>query len=165
MIFTTWESHTFATSSKHEFCMKKYLKICNNCLLATSPIVLASGILLESLHGQAFLGFGNPFWTWLHILLSSFLTALVVWHVHLNWHMPTHWGHRFRKHRSSGLKATIISYILTIASGLFVTPQWICSGHLGIGGVHGKIGFAAAFCILLHITRYRRWYSMWSKHK
>ena len=51
-----------------------------------------------------------------------------------------------------------IFFMLTATTGLIATPQWLLHGHCGTGGVHGKIGFAAAFFIFLHIAKHWRWY-------
>ncbi|MGN0033586.1 MAG: DUF4405 domain-containing protein [Candidatus Limimorpha sp.] len=138
---------------------KKQLLVCNNSELMLSPVVLASGIVLECLHGSPFLGLGNAFWVWLHIAASSVLAALVVWHIYLNWRGVNHWRERFNKHRSKGFKAMFVFFMLAIVTGLVAIPLWLSHGHIGIGGVHGKIGFIAAFFVLLHIVRHRRWYS------
>lgn len=150
---------TFANILKTKTYMKKKcLKICNTSLLLFAPIVLASGILLEYLHGKSFCGIENALWTWLHIIVSSAMTSLVVWHLLLNWQGVNKWHSRFKTHQSAGLKFTTIIYVLTIGSGIIVFPLWLHSGHIGIGGLHGKIGFVSALCILLHILKHRRWY-------
>ena len=141
-------------------CMKKKnLRICNAILLLFAPVVLASGILLESLHGESFLGIGNTYWTWLHITASLIMTVLVVWHVQLNWQGVNTWYRRFKTHRSAGFRATAVFFFLTVVSGAIVLPLWLHCGHAGMGGLHGKIGFASAVCILLHIMKHRRWYA------
>lgn len=137
---------------------QKYLRICNTSLLLVAPAVLASGILQEYLHGRPFHGIGNTFLTWLHIIVSSVMTVLVVWHVFLNWQGVNKWYRRFKTHRSPGLKSTVITFLLTIVSGMTVVPLWLHDGHIGLGEWHGKIGFVSSFCIILHIIRHRRWY-------
>ena len=128
-------------------------------LLLLAPIVLASGIVQEYLHGRPLGGIDNTVWTGLHIAVSAMLTALVAWHVYLNWRGVSNWYRRFKAHRSPGIKITVIFYLLTVASGIIVVPLWLHCGHGGIGGLHGKIGFVSALCILLHIIRHRRWYT------
>lgn len=139
--------------------MKRQLKICNMGLLLLAPAVLASGTVLECVHCEPFCGVGNAWWTWLHVVLSFAMTAMVAWHVRLNWQGAGRWLRRFRAHRSPQLKATVVLYLLTSVTGALIVPLWLHSGHTGFGGLHGKIGFASAFCILLHIVRRRRWYS------
>lgn len=137
---------------------KKYLRICNEGLLYLSPVVLSTGILLEILHGKPFCGIGNAWWTWLHMVVSFSMAVVVIWHVWLNWPGVNGWYRRFRTHRSPGFKSTVVFYLLTVVSGVAVVPLWLHDGHIGIGGVHGKIGFAAAVCLLFHIVKRRRWY-------
>ena len=122
-------------------CMKKKsLLICNNSLLLLLPIDLASGILLECLHGKPFCGVNHATWVWLHIILSLALLLLVIWHIRLNWNHVGNWYQRYRKHHAKGFKLTIITFLFTIATGIVTAPIWIFHGHAGIGGVHGKIG-------------------------
>lgn len=138
---------------------KTYLRICNTGLLFLAPVVLASGIMLEVLHGQPFHGIPAAVWAWLHIVLCCLLTGAVLWHVRLNWQGVGNWCRRFRTHRSPGLKLTASFFLLTVCSGVAAVPLWLQHGHFGFIGWHGKIGFAAAFFILVHILRHRRWYT------
>lgn len=135
---------------------KKYLRICNTSLLLFSPTVLASGLLLEYLHGSPYRGIPNTLWTWLHIIVSAVMALLVAWHVLLHWPRVNQWYRRFSTHRPAGLKYTALSYLLTIVTGVIVVPFWLHDGHLGLGGLHGKIGFVAACCILRHVLFKRR---------
>lgn len=138
---------------------KKHLLICNKSLLLLMPIVVSSSILLESLHGNPFCGLDNVVWTWLHVVTSSILLVLVVWHIQLNWKNASEWYHRLKKHHSKGFKGMAISFLLTFFTGLISIPVWLSHGHAGIGGLHGKIGFICAFFMLGHIINHWKWYS------
>lgn len=137
---------------------KKHLLVCNKSLLLFTPLVIASGILLECLHGNAFCGLDNDVWTWLHVTTSSFLSVLVVWHIQLNWRETSGWYRRFKKHRSKEFKYLAIFFLFTSLTGLISIPVWLSHGHAGIGGLHGKIGFIAAVFVLGHIKRHWKWY-------
>lgn len=137
---------------------RKHLNICNTSLLLLAPIVLSSSILLEYLHGEHFCGIENTLWVCLHITISCLMTCLIVWHVWLNWQRVSKWYHRFMTHRSQGLKITFFLYLTTTISGIITVPLWLHCSHTGTGGIHGKIGFMSALCILLHIIKHRKWY-------
>lgn len=138
---------------------KTHLSICNKSLLLVLPIVVASGILLECLHGKPFCGIGCAAWTSLHAIAAILLLALIVWHVKLNWKNVGDWYNRFRQHHAKGFKCTIVVFLLTAATGLVCFPQWLIHGHTGIGGVHGKIGFVFAVLILWHIKQHWQWFA------
>ena len=138
---------------------KKHLLICNKSLLWVSPLALASGILLEHLHGASLHGIGNAVFTWLHIIASTLTTGLVMWHIWLNWHGVSLWYDRLRKHHSKGIKCTAMFFTLTVITGLIAVPLWLSHGHCGIGGLHGKLGYIAAFFTFLHIVKHWKWYS------
>lgn len=137
---------------------KKHLLVCNKGLLLFTPLVIASGILLECLHGNAFCGLDNAVWTWLHVTTSSLLFVLVVWHIQLNWKGIGGWLQHFKNHRSKGFKCLAVFFLLTSLTGLNSIPVWLSHGHAGIGGLHGKIGFIAAVFMLGHIKRHWKWY-------
>lgn len=138
---------------------KRQLLICNKSLLWVSPIVLASGIMLEHLHGAPFRGIGNAVFTWLHIIASTIMTGLVVWHLWLNWHGISKWYDRFKRHHSKAVKSMAMFFTLTVATGLIAVPLWLTHGHCGIGGLHGKFGYIAAVFTFLHIVKHWKWYS------
>ena len=146
-------------SLKKNVMKKRQLQICNKCLLFASPIVLASGIMLECLHGASFRGIGNAVFTWLHIISSTVLTGFVVWHLLLNWNGISQWLDRFKRHHSKRTKCTAVFFALTVVTGLIAAPLWLTHGHCGIGGVHGKFGYIAAVFISLHIVKHWKWYS------
>ena len=139
---------------------KKLLRICNFSLLLVSPVTLASGILLESLHGTSCFGIEAGVWTVLHIILALSLTAFVLWHLALNWQGVRQWPGRFRRHRFRRFRLAVVLFLLTAVTGILAVPLWSSCGHGGFGGWHGKLGFAAAFFVLLHIVQHRHWYSV-----
>ena len=138
---------------------KKQLSVCNKSLLWVSPIVLASGIMLEHLHGAPFRGIGNAVFTWLHIIASTIMTGFAVWHLWLNWHGISKWYDRFKRHHSKAVKSMAMFFTLTVATGLIAVPQWLMHGHCGIGGLHGKFGYIASVFTFLHIVKHWKWYS------
>ena len=140
------------------FMKKKALLVCNNGLLLVMPIAVASGVVLECLHGGPLCGLGNRVWTWLHILFSSALLLLVVWHVALHWKRMGNWYNGYRQHRSKGFKWMAASFLLMALTGISSVPFWMLHGHAGVGGVHGKIGLVCACFMLGHLIRHRRWY-------
>lgn len=137
---------------------KKHVLMCNRGLLFVFPIVLASGILLESLHGEPFCKIDNAVWTGFHIGVSSLMLACVVWHIQLNWRSVGEWYGRYRTHCSKGFKCMAQFFLLTTITGLLTLPVWWIHGHTGMGGVHGKIGFVSALFMLLHIKKHWKWY-------
>lgn len=138
---------------------KKHLMICNMALLAMMPIVTANAIMLECSHGEAFCGMENTIWTWLHIISSTLLLGLTIWHIHLNWNRPKTWVQRFKTHHSIETKSTVISFLLTILTGIIAIAFWMTHGHTGVGGIHGKLGLFAVACMAYHILQRRAWYA------
>ena len=61
------------------------LKICNISLLAITPAVLATLIILEASHGESVLGLKFNFWVIIHLVAVLTMTGLVCWHLRMNW--------------------------------------------------------------------------------
>lgn len=142
---------------------KNYLLICNKSLLLLMPFVLASGVLLECLHGGSFCRLDNTCWVSLHIVLSMLLSLFVLWHVRLNWGNVCNWYMRLARHRSRGFRFTFIIFLLAVLTGLLSIASWLCYGHTPLGGWHGKIGLVCTFFMFGHTVRHRRWYSKGSR--
>lgn len=140
------------------FMKKRALSVCNRGLLLVMPVALASGIVLECLHGGPLWSKDNAVWTWLHVAFSSALLLLVVWHVALHWKSVGNWYKRYRQHRSRGFRWMAASFLLIVLTGISSVPFWMLHGHAGVGGVHGKIELVCAFFMLEHLVRHRRWY-------
>ncbi len=138
---------------------KNQFKVCNRCLLALTVIVLASGILLECLHGSPLLGIECSVFALIHIVLCVCYMVLVLWHILLHWCKLGEWWSRIVKHHSIGFKLTALFFLLTFLTGLVCVPMWISCGHTGFGGWHGKFGFIAILLLLPHIKRHWYWYS------
>ena len=64
------------------------------------------------------------------------------------------------RHWARRLRLTVVLFLLTAVTGILAVPLWSSCGHGGFGGWHGKLGFAAAFFVLLHIVQHRHWYSV-----
>lgn len=138
---------------------KNQFKVCNRCLLALTVIVLASGILLECLHGSPLPGIECSVFTLIHIVLCVCYMVLVLWHILLHWRKLGEWWNKIVRHHSIGFKLTALFFLLTFLTGLVCVPMWISCGHTGLGGWHGKFGFIAILLLLPHIKRHRYWYS------
>lgn len=112
------------------------LRICNRVLVALTVLMLASGLQLE-IDGNA-----GAVPVWLHIVLGVAYTAGVVMHVYL------HFGWRktiskFRKLKSPVTRILAVAWVLSALTGIVAAVLWIAQGqHTGVGGWHGKIGFA-----------------------
>lgn len=141
--------------------MKKInrFKLCNWSLLILTVIALISGILLECLHGAPLCGIECSVFTTIHIIVCIAFMVLVWWHLWLHWSKVGEWLHRIKSHHSPGFKLTALFFFLTFLTGLVCIPLWIKCGHIGIGGVHGKLGFIAIILLLPHIKRHWCWYS------
>lgn len=137
---------------------KRQLLICNYSLLLVMVIVVASGIVLECIHGKEFMGIGNHTLKWTHIIMSIALIALAWWHVRLNWNSAGNWAKRFASHRSRGFQLTAILFLATALTGLVSIAIWLTHGHTVFGGVHGMIGFVCALFVLSHIIGHRKWF-------
>ena len=138
---------------------KNQFKVCNWCLLALTVIALASGIVLECLHGEPWLGISCEVFTWLHIIACVCFMVLTLWHLWLHWRKVSEWWQRIVSHHSPGFKLTALFFLLTFLTGLVCIPLWIRCGHVGIGGWHGKLGFIAIILLLPHIKRHWYWYA------
>lgn len=118
--------------------MKKSTKLraCNWMLVASTILMLVSGLQLE-IDGNA-----GAVLVWLHIVLGVVYTASVVMHVYL------HFGWRktiskFRKLKSQVTRILAVIWVVATLTGIVAAVPWIAHGlHTGIGGWHGKIGFA-----------------------
>lgn len=137
---------------------RKQLTICNYGLLYAAPLSIGSGIALEVAHGQALCGLPNSILTWVHLLFAAVLTALVIWHLYLNWKGVKTWGKRFRQHHSGVFKVMAVMMAVTTVTGIVATVLWLVDGHGGIGGIHGKLGYVSALFMALHLIHHRRWY-------
>ena len=117
------------------------LKICNISLLAITPAVLATSIILEASHGQSVLGLKFNFWVIIHLVAVLAMTGLVCWHLRMNWGKISGWAKKISGKASGASKALAILIAFTALTGLASVQQWLIHGHSPIGGVHGKIGF------------------------
>lgn len=138
---------------------RKYFLICNRSLLLFMPVAVASGILLECLHGRSLCQVDNAVFTWLHSIVSLIMSMLVVWHICLNWGRVSMWACRFQRHHSNGFRCMAVFFLLAVFTGVWSVPVWMLHGHGGIGGLHGKVGIVCAFPISGHVWKYRKWYA------
>ncbi|HBC22251.1 MAG TPA: hypothetical protein DC009_09370 [Porphyromonadaceae bacterium] len=112
------------------------LRVCNRVLVALTVLMLASGLQLE-IDGNA-----GAVPVWLHIMLGVVYATGVVLHVylHFGWRMTVS---KFRKLKSPVTRILAVIWVVTTLTGIVAAMPWIAHGlHTGIGGWHGKIGFA-----------------------
>lgn len=134
------------------------LKICNISLLAITPAVLATSIILEASHGAALLGLKSNVWVIIHLVAVFAMTGLVCWHLRMNWGKISGWAKKITGKASGASKTLTILIALNVLTGIFAIPQWLIHGHSPIGGVHGKIGFLFILVCLIHTIRHRKWF-------
>lgn len=144
--------------AKNRIDMNK-LKICNISLLAITPAVLATSIILEASHGESVLGLKFNFWVIIHLVAVLAMTGLVCWHLRMNWGKISGWAKKFTGKASGASKALAILIAFTALTGLASIPQWLIHGHSPIGGVHGKIGFLFILIAIIHTIRHRKWFN------
>ena len=145
------------TFAKNRIDMNK-LKICNISLLAITPAVLATSIILEASHGQSVLGLKFNFWVIIHLVAVLAMTGLVCWHLGMNWGKISGWAKKFTGKASGASKALAILIAVTALTGLSAIPQWLIHRHSPIGGVHDKIGFLFILIAISHTIRHRKWF-------
>lgn len=134
------------------------LKICNISLLAITPAVLATSIILEASHGKSVLGLKFNFWVIIHLVAVLVMTGLVCWHLRMNWGRISGWAKKFTGKASGASKTLAILIAFTALTGLAAIPQWMFHGHSTVGGIHGKIGFLFILVCLIHTIRHRKWF-------
>lgn len=145
------------TFAKNRIDMNK-LKICNISLLAITPAVLATSIILEASHGESVLGLKFNFWVIIHLVAVLVMTGLVCWHLRMNWGKISGWAKKISGKASGASKALAILIALTVLTGLAAIPQWLIHGHSTVGGIHGKIGFLFIIVCLIHTIHHRKWF-------
>lgn len=134
------------------------LKICNISLLAITPAVLATSIILEASHGAPVFGLKFNLWVIIHLITVLAMTGLVCWHLRMNWGKISGWAKKFTGKASGASKALAILITFTALTGLAAIPQWLIHGHSTTGGIHGKIGFIFILIAIVHTIRHRKWF-------
>ena len=134
------------------------LKICNISLLAITPAVLATSIILEASHGESVLGLKFNFWVIIHLVAVLVMTGLVCWHLRMNWGRISGWAKKFTGKASGASKTLAILIAFTALTGLAAIPLWMFHGHSTVGGINGKIGFLFILVCLIHTIRHRKWF-------
>lgn len=138
---------------------KTRLKIVNFTLVFLLLLVTVSSVMLECLGGSSWKNLSGPTQVFIHIVVSLTIFALSYRHIALHfgnsisrWHRPF----RNTKKQNRWLLAVMA---VTLASGIAATVTYFTHGHTSLGGIHGKIGFAALAFMLLHLIRRRKWLS------
>ena len=133
---------------------KTQSRICNWSLLVLAILMLASGIQMEATAGAVFLGISFPVYMVFHVIIATLMTAAVSWHIwlHFSW---KEWVKRFSALKRTDTKILAIVAALVLVSGIVALLVLLFNGmqHNGVGGLHGKIGFAFLALGLYHIIR------------
>lgn len=127
-------------------------------MLAITPAVLATSIILEASHGAPVLGLKFNLWVIIHLITVLAMTGLVCWHLRMNWGKISGRAKKFTGKASGASKALAILIAFTALTGLAAIPQWLIHGHSTIGGIHGKIGFLFILIATVHTIRHRKWF-------
>ena len=133
---------------------KTQFRICNWSLLVLAILMLASGIQMEATAGANFLGISFPVYMVFHVVIALLMTAAVIWHIwlHFSW---KEWVKRFKTLKRMDTKILTVVAVLVLVSGIAALLVLLFNGmqHHGVGGVHGKIGFAFLALGIYHIIR------------
>lgn len=131
---------------------KTKLKICDWSLLFLTIAILVSGLQLEISPN------GRVMWVWIHIVLGTVFTGVVLWHIQLHHNRVAKKQSKSRFH-SNKHPFLVILFFLMLISGIVATGHWVGTYiHSTIGGVHGKFGFLFIITIMGHVWRNRRFY-------
>lgn len=128
---------------------KNRLKVCNRSLGIVLLLILASGIQLEATAGR------HAWSVWAHVVLGVTLCALSFYHIYLHY-KKSNWFARFAKNPNKSTSILWWTFLLTAASGVAATAEWIAGGHTPVGGVHGKIGFLMVIVGIVHVAGHIR---------
>ena len=138
---------------------KKQSRICNWFLLVLAILMLASGIQMEATAGADFLGISFPVYMVFHVVVAILMTAAIIWHIwlHFSW---KEWVKRFSSLKRRDTKILAIVAALVPMSGILALLVLLFNGmqHHGVGGLHGKIGFAFLVVGIYHIVRRIRFF-------
>lgn len=141
---------------------EKTLLRCNIMLLILAFFMIASSILLECLHGEAWGNIRFSAIVWIHVAVSSCFLLLAAYHIYLHWGTPWQWSKGYKACRNKPTRFLACIFLVVLATGV-LSIFCFTNGvqHTTIGGVHGKIGLIAALISILHgIKRFR-----WFKHR
>lgn len=131
---------------------KTKLKICDWSLLFLTIAILVSGLQLEISPN------GRVMWVWIHIVLGTVFTGVILWHIQLHRNHVTKKQSMSHIHRKKHPFLGILFFLMLI-SGIVATGHWVGTYiHSTIGGIHGKFGFLFIITIMGHVWRNRRFY-------
>jgi len=132
----------------------KRLKI---ILVVFTILTTISSIQLEILHGEPFMGISFKALVWIHIVVSSLFIIVASNHIAIYWGDIKGWITRFNKLKKRHTKWLISFLLVTGLTGIIVAlPFIIGDNHSTLGGIHGKLGFAALIFTFLHpMKRFR----------
>lgn len=136
---------------------KTTLKPINIALVAALLLSIASSIIQECRAGGDLAGISNGVLTLIHIIVTSLLLLLSYLHVRLHFGPVRKWPAIVRKTKMQNrwLLATSVIVLLTGAAATFT---YCAAGHTSLGGIHGKLGFAALALMTLHLAHRRKWF-------
>ena len=136
--------------------------ICNWSLLVLATLILVSGIQMETTAGADFIGIRFPVYMVIHVIVALLMAASVIWHIwlHFKW---KEWVKRFSALKRKDTKILAVVAALVFVSGFAALFVLLGNGmqHHGVGGVHGKIGFAFLALGIYHIIRRILFYKKW----
>jgi len=137
--------------------MKK-LYLVNVLLAVIAILVFATSVLVEDLHGEAWMGMANHFWVATHAVSGILMAILVFAHLRLNWAKISAWLTRFKKSPNKVTKALFILSIISFVSGFAAIFTFFTSGHGPVGGIHGKIALVFLIISIGHFIKRIKWY-------
>ncbi|MDO4163479.1 MAG: 4Fe-4S dicluster domain-containing protein [Bacteroides sp.] len=137
---------------------EKTLLRCNIALPILAIVMIASSLLLECLHGEAW---GNIRFTtlvWVHVAVSTGFLLLAAYHVYLHWGSIRQWSKGYKACRSKQTRVLACLFLVVLATGILSVFCFANGIHTTVGGIHGKIGLIAALVSILHCLKRFRWF-------
>lgn len=136
---------------------KRCLYKINVLLLVMLVPALFSSILQEFLQGADMRYVTNNMLTITHLIVCVPMLLFVGVHLWANCGNITQWFAKIHRQKAQTQWLFGLS-VLTFVSGLVATVVYFSNGHMPIGGIHGKIGFAALALMIWHTYRRLKWY-------
>lgn len=136
---------------------KTRLKIVNLALVVLLALVTASSVILECLGGKGLKNLTSSSLVFIHIAVSIVIFALSYRHIALHFGNLSRWPQPLKKTKKQN-RWLLGVMAVTLASGIAATITYFIHGHTPLGGIHGKIGFAALAFMLLHLIHRRKWF-------
>lgn len=136
---------------------KRYLYKINVVLLVLLLPALVSSLLQEFLRGANLHCLTNSTLTIMHLIVCVPMLLFVGVHLWANCGKITQWFAKIHRQKAQTQWLFWLS-VLTFVSGVAAMVVYFSHGHTPIGGIHGKIGFAALALMIWHTYRRLKWY-------